>query len=289
MSWGMAAAMAGGAILGGAAGAAGSGGGSGTERRAGKAQNRLIKDAANYGRQALHNVQGNPRKYIAPETFQSYDIMRDVAGRPTGYQDLHQLGIDTLQGKYLNPSTNPWLAAAVEASTNPIIRNLTEQALPGLTSSAINQGAYGGTRNSIVSSRLTADTARQAMEVAAQLYYENYARERDRQMAGGSLLREAEAAALSPAQILSSIGSAREAFELNPFRGIAQSMGALSATPYVPEPHAGLWQRILYGAAGGLGIGSSIYGGMPGQAGAGTQGMSRAGSGWTTGSGAAAP
>ena len=108
-----------------------------------------------------------------------------------GAQDLRQLGTDTAQGKYLSHETNPYLKGAVDTAAGDITRRYTESVLPALGSAAQRAGAYGGSRQGIVDSQAAGEYGREANEAAQNIYYQNYAAERDRQMNAGGLFNQA--------------------------------------------------------------------------------------------------
>ena len=73
-------------------------------------------------------------------------------------------------------STNPaGMEGAVMAATNPVYRQLTEQLLPSLQSSAMDAGAYGGSRALATLPQMALhDFSTEAGNIAAQLNYQDY-------------------------------------------------------------------------------------------------------------------
>lgn len=77
------------------------------------------------------------------------------------------------------------LTPAIEAATRPIFRQLTEQALPGLRSSAIESGAYSGNRSmDIAPAQLIAGALRDAQDTAATIGLEDYSQREARRLQG---------------------------------------------------------------------------------------------------------
>lgn len=75
------------------------------------------------------------------------------------------------------------LKAAIDAGIAPVFRQLTEQILPGIRSSAIEAGAYSGDRAmSVLPTTAIAEASGRASEVAAGLANEGYQSEQNRSL-----------------------------------------------------------------------------------------------------------
>lgn len=95
-----------------------------------------------------------------------------------------------LEGSYSSfAGTNPGgMDAAVRAAVDPVYRNLTENLLPSLQSSAIESGAYGGTRAmNVLPSQTIADANREMMNLAAGMRYQDFVEQQQRQQAAYGL------------------------------------------------------------------------------------------------------
>jgi Chaperone of endosialidase len=126
---------------------------------------------------------------------QGLDFLRANAGTGllgSGSDEVRQLGLDTVSGKYLDPSTNPFLKAVADQSTAGVMRGLTESALPAIRDASIAQGAYGGARQDVQENQVVSAANKEALDAANQLYYTNYAAERDRMAGGADLLNMAD-------------------------------------------------------------------------------------------------
>lgn len=121
-------------------------------------------------------------------------------GVPGGYTDAAQMALSLIPqaqqalgqssvmptydvtGAMLQPalqsyaSTNPaGMTAAVNAAINPVYRQLTEQVLPSLQSSAAEAGAYGGSRAlTALPAQALRDFSGEAGNIAAMLNYQDY-------------------------------------------------------------------------------------------------------------------
>lgn len=89
-----------------------------------------------------------------------------------------------LEGTYSSfGASNPGgMAGAIAAATNPIYRNLTENLLPSLQSSAIESGAYGNSRAlNTLPSMVIGNANRDMQELAATMTYQDFVDQQQRQ------------------------------------------------------------------------------------------------------------
>jgi hypothetical protein len=91
-----------------------------------------------------------------------------------------QLGTD----KYLSPQSNPYLQQTVNAATGDVARQFSRQTLPGLHSAAQAQGAYGGSQQQKLATLQQTEAQRNAQGIAAGMYGQNFANERQLQQQG---------------------------------------------------------------------------------------------------------
>lgn len=142
---------------------------------------------------------------------QGLDYLTANAGSlSTGANETRQLGLDTVNGKYLNPETNPFLKATADAAVGRVTQGLMEQALPAVRDQAIAQGAYGGARQDVQENTAIQTYSRDALDASNALYYQNYAAERNRQMAAPKLFDVANALSQAPGVEMLRIGDVRQ-------------------------------------------------------------------------------
>lgn len=153
-----------------------------------------------------------------------------------GSQDLRQLGTDTVQGKYLSHETNPYLKGAVDTAAGDITRRYTESVLPALGSQAQRAGAYGGSRQGIVDSQAAGEYGREANEAAQNIYYQNYAAERDRQMNAGSLFNQANSLEQQQIQGLAGAGQQEQQWQQGQLGENYQKYQMEQAAPWAGIP-----------------------------------------------------
>lgn len=201
------------------------------------------------GENAMNRVPTNPYTgdFVAPANQMQYGglDLREAAARqlPSDLgQSTVRLGEDIAAGKYLNPETNPYLRAMVEAAntdtTNAFARNL----LPTLRGSATGAGAFSGVRRDLAEAQLAADTQRNLLSNATNIYGSNYAAERGYQMQAPQLIQSGVQLSQLPGLTMTDIGEyrrqlAQDAIENElkkkeeliaaPFRGINQMLPVL--------------------------------------------------------------
>lgn len=116
---------------------------------------------------------------------------KGAAAAVPGAVQAIQGGIDSLgalpsvtTGSY-NAGAAYDIAPAIQAATAPILRQLTEQTLPGLRSSAIESGAYSGDRAmSVVPEAVIGQAMRDAQDTAATIGLQDYSQREARRLAG---------------------------------------------------------------------------------------------------------
>ena len=73
---------------------------------------------------------------------------------------------------------SPELMSAIYAGINPVFQNLTEQALPAISSAAIQGGAFGGARQEVEQLKAVDQANVRANEIAGQIAFEDLSQRR---------------------------------------------------------------------------------------------------------------
>ena len=200
--------------------------------------------------------------------------------------NLLQMGQDTLQGKYLNAESNPYLQSHIQAALQPLQQQFLEQTLPSMGSAAQRAGAFGGARQGIVEGIAHKNLLQTGQNISQQMAGQNYAMERQNQMnAGGLLTQGTQLNMLSPAMFQTAGGMQQQQQQnvLNanmqhfaeqqqaPFAGLNQyanlisglNPGSTSTTTNAGQSTAG---GALTGALGGAAMGAQFggWGAIPG-------------------------
>lgn len=229
------------------------------------------------GQTALNNTPKSAEStYAGPNQNQltAADWIKNVApGLSTGAADLRQLGVDTIQGKYLDPATNPWLEKSVQGAIDLNTRNLNTAILPALADQAIMGGAYGGSGYGVAQGMAVNDANTANTNAATGAYAQNYQLERDRQMGAGTLLDQANQLSLAPGTVLGGLGDMEQGWAQNqldaniaaPWNGLDRyaallglgtGFGANTTTQTTPGKSG--FGSFLSGATGGASAGAAF-------------------------------
>lgn len=118
--------------------------------------------------------------------------------------------LDTINGKYLDPSSNPYLASTYGQAADQVTRNYQTATAPATSAAFAGAGRYGsGARNQAVDQNQRALGA-SLNNLATQIYGGNYQTERDRQMAAGGMAPGMVQAGYLEPSILSGIGAQQQ-------------------------------------------------------------------------------
>jgi hypothetical protein len=173
---------------------------------------------------------------------------------------LNQLG-QTAGGAFLSGS--PQLEEVIGRATRPITERLTEQTLPGIASGFSAAGRYGSGAMERATSGATEAASKAIGDVASNIAYGDYARERGyQQQAIGAQLQAAGMAPqfysqqFLPSQQLGQIGAAREALAQLPLQ---EEMARYQFEQRVPYEQLGGFLSSVYGTP----LGSSQFQAIP--------------------------
>lgn len=189
-----------------------------------------------------------------------------AANAGAGAQATRNLADQTLRGDFLMPGSNPALQGAIDAAMTPIIDRYTQQIFPQISSSAIQQGAFGGSRQGVVESLAAQGLGRELANATGQITYGNYARERQNQMLAPSMFQQATGLELLPSQIYQNVASTEQGLPfqaLNQLAPLLYGGGNYGTTTTTGSGGASPLAGMLGGAASGAGIASALSLGGP--------------------------
>lgn len=153
----------------------------------------------------------------------------------TGFGDAFmQMANDTASGKYLTLDSNPNFQGAVDSILRPINQNFTEQVLPALRDTAINSGYYGGTRQGVAQGIAARELNNTITDKVAKLGYQNYATERQNQLAAGDLLKQGLLTQALPSDLLITTGEGLQALDQAKIDNQIAQDQYNSIAPYAP-------------------------------------------------------
>lgn len=161
------------------------------------------------------SLYGGGAPQISPYEQQGYDMLQGLAGGPQATDAAITANNKTLNGDYLNPSTNPYIMdIASRAAGMAAMNSNAAFSGAGRTGSGL-AGYYAG---------------KGAADAANQIFYQNYGDERNRMLEASGQAPSLESAMYDPAQAIISAGqniSARP-YDINSQYGnILASIGAL--------------------------------------------------------------
>lgn len=133
----------------------------------------------------------------------------DSVGQGAGVRGLAE---QLISGETLDPSRAPGFQGVLSSAIQPLLDQFSEVIVPQITSSAINSGAYGGSRNGIALSSAADDLQENILDTSSQLAYTNYNAERERQLNAGSLLGQAFTLDSTPIDYANNLGAQRREF-----------------------------------------------------------------------------
>lgn len=165
----------------------GGGGGSSTTKQE---LDPTVKPFVEYGLQEAKNLyQQGPADYYGGQTWVDPSAQTNLAlnmaqnraltGSPLVTNAQEQMN-KTIQGDYLTAG-NPYLASALKAGADTATSNFNK-AVQGATSQASSMGRYGSNAHQRLMSDASSNLANALTNQAGQLYYNNYATERQNQL-----------------------------------------------------------------------------------------------------------
>ena len=147
-------------------------------------QDAFAQAQANYG-------TAKDNKYYTGETVAPFNAAQNNAlgttiglGSSTnpGVAAAGQNNVDTLSGKYLDPSSNPWLKSTFDAAAAPVTRAYMTATAPQTAGAMESAGRYGSGAYQNQVKNNEANLGASLNNLAANIYGNNYQTERGNQM-----------------------------------------------------------------------------------------------------------
>jgi len=89
---------------------------------------------------------------------------------------------DTLAGKYLSPSTNPYLGATYQAAAQPVMENYLNAVYPSIRSAAAQAGQFGSSSDQLAQGQAEYGLGQSLQSLGTGIYGGNYQAERANQL-----------------------------------------------------------------------------------------------------------
>lgn len=259
------------------------------ENKPWSAQEGYYKDLYSKAQSAFDQTNGQVyggQTYAGPTQAQQ-DAISGVktasAGMGTGVEALRNLATSQLNGDWLNPSTNPYIANVAQAALNPVQQAFDKNKL-AVQDRAIMSGAYGGARQDLQENDLVDQFSKTAGDITNSLYFNNYNAERGRQQTSGNLLDQANQLSLAGPTALAGAGQVEQGWnqaaldaELKkwqmeqqaPWSGMSELASILGSGGFgtsvqenqqASNPLLGILQGAMGGASTGAGLATGIGG-----------------------------
>jgi len=159
-----------------------------------------------------------------------------------------QENLQTVQGQYLNPDTNPWLAKTYETAAKDVTNTFGQTIMPGITKEAGAAGAWGGAREGVARGTALTGFAGELSDLATKIYAPAYEAERNRQQAAVGVapgLAEADYGDISK---LAAVGQEKQAMDQ---AKIDAALEQWQFSQMEPWQRLGMYSNLITGDVGG--------------------------------------
>lgn len=168
---------------------------------------------------ALTEFAANPPQPFPGQTVAGFDPAQ-IAGQQTlvnqaqgGLTNLGQSALDASQfflGPGMDPTSNPFLQAAIGAAVQPIVENFTQGILPNIRGEAITSGQFGGSRQGIAEGVASTGVSRAIGETASGLANQGFQASLEAATRALALAPQTGGLLLQPGGVLSAVGETRQ-------------------------------------------------------------------------------
>jgi hypothetical protein len=227
----------------------------------------MLRPYVEFGLGEARRLYENPTPYAPFQTYVSPSEtttsalsgiqQRAMAGSPLTQSAQAQLG-RTISGDYL--SGNPFFQGAFQAATRPLEQQFGQNIMD-IRSKLSSSGRYGSGAQTALEGRAAEGLATGMSDIAGKLAYQNYADERQRQMAATMAAPEMAMADYSDLTKLLGAGQLGEQYDQ------ARIADELARYQYAsPESRLGTFLSGVYQAPSGSQTSQPIYGNPKGEA-----------------------
>ena len=157
----------------------------------------------------LQAFQGQQVAGFDPATLLAQEQQLAAAGQLT---PQIQEALNALKSRFAgaDPANDPTVNAFADAATRPLMQQSQEQILPGIQSNAIQQGAFGGSRQAITEGQAVEGATRAIGDVRAGIFQDAFKTQQQQQLQALQLAPSLFSQASLPATLSSEVGSQRE-------------------------------------------------------------------------------
>lgn len=217
--------------------------------------------ASGYNKPYAGDRTAGQNSYDITATNTANNAAQNFLGVPQNTFDLGAFFGDKVKNGMYTSMPQQDVQGAIRAATNPILQNFNESVIPQLKSSAIDAGAWGGSKSSELQSRAIRDTQKQLADTASTIAYGDIAQQRS--LMPQLQQNELNAAntstnlnntglnqELQTADIFSNLGEKERGFEQSDINDAINYWNELTSSPFAG---LGEYAGLVQGAAGQYG------------------------------------
>jgi hypothetical protein len=181
---------------------------------------------------------------FTPDQLAAMDAIRNQTGAAQGLADTGiGMATDTLSGKFLDPTTNPWLSKTYDAASQNMVNKYQLSTAPSTMAAMQRAGQFGGSAMNESMALDQFSLGQNLSNLATSIYGGNYATERGNQMQMQGMMPSIMGAGYYPGQQLMGVGALEQ-----------EQQQAVNDTGYQNAVGQAEWPyNILSGMGGALG------------------------------------
>jgi hypothetical protein len=217
-----------------------------------------LANAAKIAKKPYENYGGKTVADLNANQNQAFGMVQDRAtqGSPVT-QGANTMATNTLNGNYLDPSSNPWLQKTYDAAAGDVTRNFSGSVLPGINSTFALSGRYGSGAHQTAIGNAENALGQQLGNMGTQIYGTNYNNERNNQMQTMGQSPTLASADYADAQALMGAGDAQQAHTQQSLTDAYNQWLQMQNAPYTQSDFLG---NAIKASMNGGTTASKVYG-----------------------------
>lgn len=261
------------------------GGGGGTTTSTSKVDTGPWSDQAPYLRDVMQSAALQYKNHGNLQYYPDSTVSPFTAGQTQGYQSIVDKGLagspfmdasgrnatDTLNGKYLDPSSNPWLTGTFDAAADAVTRQFKTATAPTTDAMFSGNGSYNSSARYNSQNNNNMGLGSTLGNLANSIYGGNYANERQNQLAMQGMVPSLASARYIDPMAAAGAGAAQQQQNQSV---LSDQVNRFNFDQQSPWQTLGLYKQLVdgqYGQSGSTtttqpsnssGLGSAIGGGL---------------------------
>jgi len=181
------------------------------------------------------------------QAAQGWTTQRALLGSPL-QKAGQQEALNTIQGNYLDPNSNPWLSQTYETAARDVTRKFAETTMPQIKNAAMGSGAYGGARQGVAEGIAGRGLGTELGDLASKIYGPAYQQERGLQTQMATQAPTMAAADYADISKLAAVGEEQQAMEQAKIDAAIKSWEFSQLEPW---QRLGMYSNLVTGDYGG--------------------------------------